>query len=687
VTGKPLRIGTRDSILATWQARFVQERLKRAGCPSELRFIKTEGDRVLDTPLPLMGGKGVFTKALDDALLAGEIDLAVHSLKDIPTRLPDGLVIGAVSEREDTADVLVTREAARAHLAGSAVSPGSTSQGGPVMPASSASTRIKTSGTVAPGTAGNQPGSADSDTSSPSSPEETIAWLHDPGYEAVIASSSNRRIGQWLARYPRHRMTDIRGNVQTRLRKLAESDWDGAIFAAAGLVRLGLYEVISTRLDWMLPAPAQGAMAVMIRAGDGSVREALACVHDPETALCTTIERDVLHTLEGGCSAPVGALATVAGGQVRLRVGTVYPDGTGFLSFDMSAPRDQASDLGKRAADEALRRGADALIRDLRGDGKRDHSGEEKSREAGMPGEKPSGQATRVHSAEQALRSAGSTGEKPSSRERLVISTRTVTSDEVTLARRLGIRLMDYPVWQYRWITPPPHLTATIMAEAPQAWVFTSRRGVEGWWRVWKEQMKRQRLRDEILGRTGDSEAGAGPGAEPGAAGQQSGSRSRPASIPRVYAVGETTAQAVRQFFGDAGIRTAGGGDGKSLGEDLAGDDVRSAVHFCAVERRPELAEVCMSRGISLIEAEVYERGPVPDPKPLMTSFDALLFFSPDGVYEFLRIYGERIQGEPEGSWKLVAVGQTTAGAIREQTGREPLTASTPSFEEMLKLV
>jgi len=117
VTGKPLRIGTRDSILATWQARFVQERLKRAGCPSGLHFIKTEGDRVLDTPLPLMGGKGVFTKALDDALLSGEIDLAVHSLKDIPTRLPSGLAIGAVSEREDPADVLVTRETARAYLA------------------------------------------------------------------------------------------------------------------------------------------------------------------------------------------------------------------------------------------------------------------------------------------------------------------------------------------------------------------------------------------------------------------------------------------------------------------------------------------------------------------------------------------------------------------------------------------
>ncbi len=628
MTGKPLRIGTRDSILATWQARFVQERLKRAGHLSELRFIKTEGDRVLDTPLPLMGGKGVFTKALDDALLAGEIDLAVHSLKDIPTRLPIGLAVGAVSEREDTADVLVTRRAARAYLAGAAVSPDEAPQaGGPA------------GGSAAGSTGGG----------SPANPDEVMAWLGDPRYEAVIASSSNRRIGQWLARYPRHRMVDIRGNVQTRLRKLAESDWDGAIFAAAGLVRLGLHEVISTRLGWMLPAPAQGAMAVMIREGDERLREALACVHDRECALCTTIERDVLHALEGGCSAPVGALATVDGGQVRLQVATVYPDGTGFLSFDVAAPRDQAGDLGRFAADEALRRGADALIRDLRGGGKREPSdGVTEKRGADKPGEKP-GDKPGI--------------EEPSSRERLAISTRTVTSGEVALARRHGVRLMDYPVWQYRWITPPPHLTATIMAEAPQAWVFTSRRGVEGWWRVWNEQQKKQRLRDEILGKT------------------------EPTPIPRVYAVGEATAQAVRRFFGDSDIRAARGGDGKSLGEELAADGVRSAVHFCAVERRPELAEVCMKRGISLIEAEVYERGPVPDPKPLLTAFDALLFFSPDGAAEFLRIYGERLESEPEGSWKAVAIGQTTAGAIREQTGLEPLTASTPSFEEMLKLV
>ncbi len=330
MTVKPLRIGTRDSILATWQARYVAEVLEKAGYRVELHFVKTEGDRVLDTPLPLMGGKGVFTKALDDALLADEIDLAVHSLKDIPTRLPEGLEVGAVSRRDDTADVLVTRRSA-----------------GITDPATEEEKRE---------TAKNRNILS----------KEEYAFLTGSQSEAVIASSSNRRIGQWLARYPRHQMTDIRGNIQTRLRKLEESSWDGAIFAAAGLKRLNLNHHIATVLDWMLPAPAQGAMGVMIKKDAArEVKESIRRVHDSDTALCTKIERDVLHTLEGGCSAPVGALAGIMGKKVRLQVNTVYPDGTGMIQFEMSETRDKAGDLGRRAADEALKRGADELIRDL----------------------------------------------------------------------------------------------------------------------------------------------------------------------------------------------------------------------------------------------------------------------------------------------------------------------------------
>ena len=677
MTGKPLRIGTRDSILATWQARFVQERLKRTGCPSGLHFIKTEGDRVLDTPLPLMGGKGVFTKALDDALLSGEIDLAVHSLKDIPTRLPGGLAIGAVSEREDPADVLVTRETARAYLAATGGASGTATGSGP--PGSALPD------TASPGTASNpgSPGLRIPDTAQPQ-------YLKDPEYRAVIASSSNRRIGQWLSRYPLHRMTDIRGNVQTRLRKLAESDWDGAIFAAAGLVRLGLQDVMSVRLDWMLPAPAQGAMAVMIRADDERIREALASVHDPDASLCTGIERDVLHALEGGCSAPVGALVTVKRDVVHLLLATVYPDGTGFLSFQMSETRDLAKDLGRRAADEALRRGADMLIRDLRG-GSGPISGAGSDAEGGTGNDADS-------EADRGAPSAGVQKGYETAATRLAISTRAVTSGEVSLARQHGVRLMDYPVWQYRWIAPPPHLAATILAEEPQAWVFTSRRGVEGWWRTWHEQLRKQKLRSEILGKTTQQARG---GEMPGKTTQQARGRDG-MRIPAVYCVGDATADAVRRFFGESeigdvdiskadtsqhnirqiDIRVAEGGDGQSLGEALLRDGVQHAVHFCAVERRTELAEFCMKHGISLTEVEVYQRAPVSNRKPLFTAFDALLFFSPDGVTEFFRVYGV-----PGGSWRPVAVGQTTAAVIRQETGREPLIAASPSFEEMLKRV
>lgn len=610
MTAKPLRIGTRDSILATWQARFVQQRLQDTGHPAELLFIKTEGDRVLDTPLPLMGGKGVFTKALDDALLAGEIDLAVHSFKDIPTRIPDGLAIGAVSEREDTADVLVTRDAAFRFI----------HRGGEGAP----------------------------DQRSPSGTAH--GFLDDPGYEAQIASSSNRRIGQWLAFFPLHRMTDIRGNVQTRLRKLAESDWDGAIFAAAGLIRLGLEAYMSLRLEWMLPAPAQGAMGVMIREDDGRTRDALRGVHEPDTALCTKIERDILHALEGGCSAPVGALAVVDHGQVRVRANAVYPDGTGLISCIMQEARDRAADLGVRTADEILRRGGDTLVDNLTRTGTQ---------------EQPASRKLHV------------------SRPRIVLSTRLATPEEVTLAKQYNLRLADYPVWLYHRISPPSDVVALLLenpsaeprtgehrggheevrkyirpgsqassrtagraGDRIDAWVFTSRRGVEGWWHVWKDE-----------------------------------NRSSTAILP-VYAVGEATAETIRHRFPEADMRIPRGGDGAAIGEALARDSMRSAVHFCAVDRRPELKAVCRKHNIDLMEVEVYERVPVPDPKPIHTECDAIFFYSPDGVAEFCRLYGV-----PDGEWHPVAVGRTTADAVRRETGREPLNPDHPGFEEMIKLV
>lgn len=300
---RPLYIGTRDSKLATWQARYVERSLNHAGYRCHLEFIKTEGDATQDVPLTRMGGRGVFTKALDDALLEGRVDLAVHSYKDIPTTLPEGLDIGAVGKREDPRDAMVTNRGA--------------------------------------------------------------GFLDQTEYRAVVATSSNRRMAQWKARYPKHRITDIRGNIQTRLRKLADNEWDAAIFAAAGLRRLELHQRIDQYLDWMLPAPAQGAIAVMVRSDDTAMREAVRPVHDPDSALCTGVERAFLHELEGGCSAPLGARAWVEGDTVHFQSCLHTLDGSRDIRVARSEQRAQAGDLGQQAAREARDRGADTLLAEV----------------------------------------------------------------------------------------------------------------------------------------------------------------------------------------------------------------------------------------------------------------------------------------------------------------------------------
>ncbi|MCC5932634.1 MAG: hydroxymethylbilane synthase [Balneolales bacterium] len=291
---KTIRIGTRDSILATWQAEHVAAGLKQHGYKSELVFIKTEGDQVLDTPLPMLGGKGVFTKALDDALLRGEVDIAVHSFKDIPTLTPEGLAVIAILERDDPRDVLVARK--------------------------------------------------DAD------------FLHDESYEAVIATSSHRRGGQWLGKFPKHLLTDIRGNVHTRLRKLNENKWDGAIFAAAGLKRVGLDGNISAYLEWMVPAPAQGAVAVMARDNRPDLNRALGPLHHSSTALCTRTERRFLQVLEGGCSAPLGAFAQMYGSELQLKAVLTSLDGSLREEISMNMPVEHAASLGDRAAEAMMAR-------------------------------------------------------------------------------------------------------------------------------------------------------------------------------------------------------------------------------------------------------------------------------------------------------------------------------------------
>ncbi|HTJ12720.1 MAG TPA: hydroxymethylbilane synthase [Dinghuibacter sp.] len=298
-----IRIGTRDSQLALWQATLVQEQLEALGHPSELVHIKSEGDIDLVTPLYAIGVQGVFTRTLDAALLSGRIDLAVHSMKDVPVQLAQGLWAAAVLRRASPADLLVLRGDA--------------------------------------------------------------SFLDDRDGVATIATSSLRRKAQWLHRYPRHHVDNLRGNVNTRLAKVAASDWQGAIFAAAGLERIGLRPDNAVVLDWMLPAPAQGAILVACRMDDDALRSVCAPLNDTVTAACVDTERAFLSALMGGCSTPIGALAEPAAGGIRFRGNVCALDGSRCLNVDRTAAVNDAPALARAAAGELLAAGAGRLIQKM----------------------------------------------------------------------------------------------------------------------------------------------------------------------------------------------------------------------------------------------------------------------------------------------------------------------------------
>ena len=300
----PLRIGTRDSQLAVWQATLVQGLLNEAGVPSELVYMKSEGDVDTVTPLYALGVTGVFTKTLDAALLNNRIDIAVHSMKDVPTQLAQGIQQAAVLKRASYKDIFVYKD------------------------------------------------NAD--------------FLNDFSSEATIATGSVRRIAQWLNRYPHHKVENLRGNVNTRLRKVQEADWNGAIFAAAGLERIHLRPEKSVDLDWMLPAPAQGAIMVVCREDDDFALQACQSFNDGATALCTKIERDFLSALMGGCSTPISALAEVKEETLYLRGNIVRPDGKNKAEVEKTVALADAANLGMAAAKEILLNGGQALVDRIR---------------------------------------------------------------------------------------------------------------------------------------------------------------------------------------------------------------------------------------------------------------------------------------------------------------------------------
>ncbi len=304
----PLRLGTRGSALALWQTHYVVD-LLRAAWPNltcEVVVLRTQGDRMIDAPLPRLGGKGVFTAELEAALRDGDIDLAVHSLKDLPTELPAGLALGAVPQRAEAADALVSRQG------------------------------------------------------------HTLETLPQG---AAVGTSSLRRAAQLLYRRPDLRLLDVRGNVDTRLRKALAADgpYDALLLAQAGLTRLGRADAIAQvlPLDVMLPAPGQGALAIQCR-DEASTLALLAPLNHTPTRQAVTAERAFLTRLGGGCAVPVAAYAVVTEGRLSLRGRVTAPDGSRQIDVALEGVADDAAALGARLAESALAQGAAALFGSLR---------------------------------------------------------------------------------------------------------------------------------------------------------------------------------------------------------------------------------------------------------------------------------------------------------------------------------
>ena len=316
---KPIRIGTRESPLAIWQATQVLEGLREQGVDATLVPIASEGDLDLTTPLYEMGVQGVFTRSLDVALLSDRIDLAVHSMKDVPTQLADGLAQAAIMKRGSYQDVLVY-----------------TGDWSSVKPAIAQA---------------NLPGA------------NSVMPYRGP---FVVATSSIRRKAQWLNRYPGHIIENLRGNVNTRLRKMNENQWQGAVFAAAGIERLNLRPDNAINLDWMLPAPAQGAIMIVCRIMDDNVLQACRPLNDMATEICTKIERDFLRALLGGCSTPISALAELEKDEVYFRGNILSPDGRLKAEIEKVLPLEKAAHMGKEAAEEIMQRGAKEIIEIIR---------------------------------------------------------------------------------------------------------------------------------------------------------------------------------------------------------------------------------------------------------------------------------------------------------------------------------
>ena len=297
---KTIRIGTRDSQLALWQAHTVQTQLESLGYKTQIISVKSTGDLLLDKPLYELGITGIFTKTLDIAMINGQVDIAVHSMKDVPTKLPKGMLQSAVLPRANTQDILV---------------------------------------------------------------HKNLDFLETHG---TIATGSLRRQAQWLHKYPDHKVVDLRGNVNTRLQKLADNPWDGAIFAKAGLERIQVLPQNHIDLDWMIPAPAQGAMVVVSMENDPYSTEAVRKLNDKTTEISTHVEREFLQVLEGGCTAPIGAIATIDKDSLSFEGVLLSLDGKQKLVVKKSIASKQYKGFGRSCAQEILTNGGSEMMVEIK---------------------------------------------------------------------------------------------------------------------------------------------------------------------------------------------------------------------------------------------------------------------------------------------------------------------------------
>jgi hydroxymethylbilane synthase len=299
-----LRLGTRKSKLALWQANFVKEKLEALGCKVEIVPITTTGDKILDAPLAKIGGKGLFVKEIENALLAGEIDLAVHSLKDVPITIPEGLTLSAITEREEPYDVLISRNGKK---------------------------------------------------------------LEELPSGAVVGTSSLRRQVQIRRRRRDLRVEILRGNVDTRLRKLKEGLYDAIVLAYVGVKRMGLSGEISQVLEDFIPAVGQGSLAIETRADDERVINLVKVLNHEESWLRAVCERAFLRELQGGCQVPIGAYAWIEGDRIKIKGFISDLEGERFLEGYEEGGLQEAEEVGKRLAQRLLREGGEEILKEIYG--------------------------------------------------------------------------------------------------------------------------------------------------------------------------------------------------------------------------------------------------------------------------------------------------------------------------------